>query len=148
MREREGPAEGYVRLPILAEAAAGAGRVADETELIEHVDVAETWVRRTLRANPANLRVLTARGHSMAGVIEDGDAMFVTPVTEFQDDGVYVIAVGGLLRVKRLRLRVLDQMLSIESTDGSSPETIPLSQADDALRICGKVVGAWALRKL
>ncbi|EFU5258202.1 helix-turn-helix transcriptional regulator [Salmonella enterica] len=142
------PAHGYVRLPILAEAAAGAGRDPTAAELIDHVDVAEEWVRQTLRANPNMLRVLTARGHSMTGQIEDGDAMFVAPCTDFIDDGLYVISVGGLLRVKRLRLRVLDQILSIESNDGSAPETLHLAQADDTLRICGRVIGAWSLKKL
>ncbi len=142
------PATGYVRLPILAEASAGPGADQDGFELIEHVDVAEDWVRRTLRANPNQLRVLTARGHSMAGQIEDGDAMFVEPCVQFVDDGLYVIAVGGLLRVKRLRLRVTDQVLSIESNDGSSPETLPLSHVDDTLRICGRVIGAWSLKRL
>lgn len=143
------PEPGYVRLPILAEAAAGAGRAPEtDVELIEHVDVSESWVRQTLRANPANLKVLTARGHSMAGVVEDGDALFVAPCTEFADDGLYIIAVGGLLRVKRLRLRVLDKLLSIESNDGSAPELVPLGEADDAIRVCGRVVAAWSLKKL
>lgn len=147
---RHVPATGYVRLPILAEAAAGVGRVqvTDAQELVEHVDVAEDWVRRTLRANPATLRVLTARGQSMAGVVEDGDVLFVEPCDQFRDDGIYIIAVGDLLRVKRLRVRVLEAVLSIESTDGSLPETVPLAQADDALQICGRVIAAWALRKL
>lgn len=142
------PAEGYVRLPILAEAAAGAGSDPDAYELIEHVDVAEAWVRSALRANPATLRVLTARGQSMRGVVEDGDVMFVAPVTDFRDDGIYVIAVGGLLRVKRLRLLVRDRMLSIESTDGSPAETLPLGDVGDSLRICGRVLGAWSLRRM
>ena len=142
------PAIGYVRLPILAEAGAGAGRLANAQELVEHVDVAEEWVRRSLRANPATLRLLTARGHRMRGQVEDGDVLFVDQCLQFTDDGIYIIAVGDLLRVKRLRLLVLDGALSIESNDGSAPETLPLAQVDDTLRICGRVVAAWALRKL
>jgi SOS-response transcriptional repressor LexA len=141
-------APGYVRLPILAEASAGPGRLADaQPELIEHVDVDEQWVRRTLRANPRSLRVLTARGQSMRGVIEDGDVLFVEPAERFTDDGIYVIAVGELVRVKRLRLTMLEAQLSIESTDGSPPELLPLAEADHSLRIVGRVVGAWSLRR-
>lgn len=144
-RDESGPAAGYVRLPILAEAAAGPGRA---QELIDHVDVAEDWVRRTLGASPSQLHVLTARGHSMAGLVEDGDALFVVPADRFDDDGLYIIAVGELLRIKRLRLRLLDQMLSIESNDGSPPELLPIGQADSTIRICGRVIAAWSLRKL
>lgn len=142
-------AAGYVRLPILAEASAGPGRLAHpELELVEHVDVAEDWVRRTLRANPRGLRVLTARGQSMRGVIEDGDVLFVEPSDRFTDDGIYVIAIGDLVRVKRLRLTVLEARLSIESTDGSPPEILPQAEVEQSLRILGRVVGAWSLRRL
>lgn len=142
-------AAGYVRLPILAEASAGPGRLAHaELELVEHVDVAEEWVRRTLRANPRALRVLTARGQSMRGLIEDGDVLFVEPAERFTDDGIYVISVGDLVRVKRLRLTMLNAQLSIESTDGSPAELMPLAEADHSLRILGRVVGAWSLRRL
>jgi SOS-response transcriptional repressor LexA len=142
-------ASGYVRLPVLAEAAAGPGRVAQhEIELVEHVDVSEDWVRRTLRANPRALSVLTARGHSMRGIIEDGDVLFVEPVDRFRDDGIYVIAVGDLLRVKRLRLSVLDRTLLIESNDGSPAEVIAQSQASEALQVLGRVVGAWSLKRI
>ena len=141
-------AGGYVRLPIMAEAAAGAGRNADAIELVEHVDVAESWVRQTLKANPGRLQVLTARGHSMTGLIEDGDVLFVEPCVDFREDGVYIISVEGLIRVKRLRVRIVDRMLSIESNDGSQAETVPLVEVGEAVRICGRVVGAWSLRRL
>lgn len=144
-----GISPGYVRLPILAQASAGPGRLpATDLELVEHVDVSEEWVRQTLRTNPRSLRVLTARGHSMRGVVEDGDVLFVQPAERFTDDGVYVIAVGDLLRVKRLRLLVLEARLSIESTDGSPPELIPQAEAEQVLHVCGRVVGAWSLKRL
>lgn len=144
------PAAGYVRLPVLAQAAAGPGRVAPHgfDELVEHVDVAEDWVRRTLRANPATLRVLTAKGHSMTGAIEDGDVMFVEPCLTFDRDGLYVIGIDDLLRVKRLRLRVLDRLLSIESNDGSAPETASLDDVGTRVVIHGRVVATWSLRQL
>lgn len=143
------PHDGYIRLEVMAEAAAGPGRFSpQDSEVVRHVDVLETWVRQTLRASPTQLRVLTARGHSMTGVIEDGDVLFVEPCTSFENDGLYVLTVGDLLRVKRLRLRVTDRQLSIESTDGSTPELVPLSMIDDSVRIQGRVIGAWALRRL
>jgi transcriptional regulator with XRE-family HTH domain len=142
------PPDGYVRLSVLGEAAAGAGRMAiDSAEIVPQIDVLESWIRTALRANPARLRVLTARGHSMPGVAEDGDVMFVEPCTTFETDGIYVLTVGELLRVKRLRLRLADRQISIESTDGSAPEMVPVSRLDDDIRIQGRVVGAWTLRR-
>ena len=144
----EPPADGYVRLQVLAEASAGPGRLAHfDPEVVEHVDVLDTWIRQSLRANPARLRVLTARGHSMSGVVEDGDLLFVEPCAAFETDGLYVLSVGDLLRVKRLRLRIADRQLSIESTDGSAPELVPLAAIGDSVRVQGRVVGAWTLRR-
>lgn len=140
--------DGYIRLPLMAEAAAGPGRVPIDIdgEVVRHVEVLESWIRQTLKANPKQLYVLTARGGSMRGVVEDGDVMFVEPCTDFQDDGLYVLTVGDLLRIKRLRLRVLDRQLSIESTDGSAPEVVPRNSVGDTIFIQGRVVGAWGLR--
>jgi phage repressor protein C with HTH and peptisase S24 domain len=84
----------------------------------------------------------------MRGIIEDGDVLFVEPVDRFRDDGIYVIAVGDLLRVKRLRLSVLDRTLLIESNDGSPAEVIAQSQASEALQVLGRVVGAWSLKRI
>ncbi len=141
------PPDGYVRLPVLAEAAAGAGR-ATSGELVCQVDALEAWLRQTLRTNPRTVRVLTARGHSMTGLIEDGDVMFIEPCTQFETDGLYVLSVDDLLRVKRLRLRVVDRLLSIESNDGSAPETASLEDVGTRVRIHGRVVAAWNLRRL
>lgn len=141
------PRAGYVRLPVLASASAGPGLIADVDEVVEHVEVLESWVRQTLRSNPKKLQVLTARGSSMRGQVEDGDVMFVEPCTGFERDGLYIIAVGDLLRVKRLRVLLVDERLSIESNDGSAPELLPLAEANDRLRICGQVVAAWTLTK-
>lgn len=141
------PAPGYVRLPVLAEAAAGAGRVVG-LEIVQNVDVLEEWLRLTLRTNPSVVRVMTARGHSMAGVIEDGDVMFIEPCTSFDSDGLYVLSVDDLLRVKRLRLRVLDKQLSIESTDGSSPELTSVDDVGTRVLIHGRVIACWNLRRL
>jgi len=144
------PAHGYVRIPVLTGTPGIAGRAksTDSAELVDHVDIAEEWVRRTLRTAPAAMRVLTARGQSMPGVADDGDLLFIEPCTEFRDDGIYIISTGDLLRVRRLRMQVLAATLSIESTDGSPPELVPLSIANEALHICGRVIGAWVLRRL
>jgi len=142
------PQPGYTRLPVLAQASAGPGRLAvSDPELVQHVDVLESWVRQHLRANPERLKVLTARGHSMTGVVDDGDLMFVELCEEFEVDGIYVLSVEGLVRVKRLRLRVLDKMLSIESTDGSQPELASLADVGTRILIHGRVLASWTLKR-
>ncbi|WP_180987894.1 S24 family peptidase [Alicycliphilus denitrificans] len=144
MREPKVPA-GYVRLPVLAEAAAGAGR-APLPEVVKYVDVLESFIRQRFNRNPHSLKVLTARGNSMTGDIEDGDVMFVQPTNEFTDDGIYVLTLDDLIRVKRLSVSLISGHVVIESNDGRKPEELPLREVPHRLHIQGRVIGAWSLR--
>lgn len=142
---REAPPEGYVRLPVMAEASAGPGRV-PQLEAVQPIDVLESYIRLKLNANPRNLKVLTARGGSMTGLIEDGDIMFVEPTTEFTDDGIYILTLDDLVRVKRLSVSIASGNVLIESNDGRKSEELPLREVPDRLHIQGRVLGAWSLR--
>lgn len=141
----DSPPEGYARLPVMAEASAGPGRSALQ-EVVQHVDVLETYIRQRLRANPANVKVLTARGTSMSGLIEDGDVMFVQPTNEFTDDGVYILTLDDLIRVKRLSVSITTGKVVIESNDGRAPEELPLKEVPHRLHIQGRVIGSWSLK--
>lgn len=142
---REDPPVGYVRLPVMCEASAGPGRV-PQLEAVQPIDVLESYIRKKLNANPRNLKVLTARGGSMTGVIEDGDIMFVEPTSEFTDDGIYILTLDDLIRVKRLSVSVATGNVLIESNDGRKSEELPLREVPDRLHIQGRVLGAWSLR--
>ena len=137
--------EGYVRLPVLAEAAAGHGRYPMQ-EAVQHIDVLESYIRQRLNANPRTLKVLTARGSSMTGVIEDGDIMFVQPTNEFTDDGIYILTLDDLVRVKRLSVSMATGNVLIESNDGRKAEELPLKEVPHRLHIQGRVLGSWSLR--
>jgi len=142
----ESPNAGYIRLPILAEAAAGAGAYPLD-EVVRYVDVLESYIHQCLGVNPRNVHVLTARGNSMTGEIEDGDVMFVQQAHEFTSDGIYILTVGEWMRVKRLRLMVATQVVRIESNDGSPAEEVQCSEVGETLFIQGKVVGWWSMKK-
>jgi len=142
----EAPSAGYIRLPILAQAAAGAGAYPLD-EVVQYVDVRESYIYQQLGVNPKDVCVLTARGGSMTGEIEDGDVMFVQPVQEFTRDGIYILTVGEWIRVKRLRLMVASQVIRIESNDGGPSEDAPCSEVGSTLFIQGRVLGWWSLKK-
>lgn len=138
-------AEGYARLPVLAEASAGPGRYAAQ-EVVQHVDVLESYIRQRLNTNPRNVQVLTARGSSMTGLIEDGDIMFVQPTKEFTDDGIYILTFDDLIRVKRLSISMATGNVVIESNDGRRPEELPFREVPHRLHIQGRVLGSWSLK--
>lgn len=142
---REAPPDGYVRLPVMAEASAGPGR-APLLEAVRPVDVLESYIRQKLNANPRNLEVLTARGNSMTGLIEDGDIMFVMPTKEFTEDGIYILTLDDFVRVKRLSISMASGSVVIESNDGRRAEEVPLKEASYRLHIQGRVVGSWSIR--
>jgi phage repressor protein C with HTH and peptisase S24 domain len=138
--------DGYIRLPVMAEAAAGDGRE-PLPEIVQYVDVLESYIRQRLGINPKTVNVLTARGSSMTGQIEDGDIMFVRPTNEFTDDGIYILSLDGLVRVKRLSISVTVGVVIIESNDGRQPEQLPLKEVPERLHIQGRVIAAWSLRR-
>lgn len=140
--------DGYYRLNLLnTQASAGPGCMpaSNEPETLTYIDVLGSYIRETLRSNPKKLQIITARGQSMRGVIEDGDILFVEPGNVFTSDGIYIIATGDWVRVKQLRLSVLENRVFIESTDGSK-ESISGDEMD-TLHICGRVVGSWNLKR-
>lgn len=144
------PSPGYVRLPLLStEASMGMG-VMDQPqqEVVEFLDVAEWWAAQHLPRDPKHIRVITARGDSMAGVINDGDIVFLDiRVNHYQGDGLYVFNWQGRALVKRLVPSLRSGQLQIVSANPAYPaELIGLDELD-SLHIAGKVVAWWTLRR-
>lgn len=141
--------EGYVRFPLLEGfvAAGGGGYVPDYPEVVRYVDVAEDWAEQNIRAPRSAVRVITARGDSMTGDINDGDVLFVdSRVRAFDADSLYVMNWQGRPLVKRLQLR-RDGSVIIRSTNPAyDPEVVPPGEIDQ-LYISGRVLAAWGFKK-
>lgn len=101
----KGIGNGFVMVPRYnVEASAGPGALADEENILDHMAFQEGWVRRTLRADPRKLALISAVGDSMEPTIRAGDLLLIdTGVNEVIDDAIYVIAMDGHLVVKRLQ---------------------------------------------
>ena len=141
---------GYTRFGLLdVEAAAGAGIVNSEwPEIVQQIDVSTEWASRTFGKNFSKIRVITARGDSMKGTVEDGDVLFVdSTIREYQRDGIYILAVGNNLKVKRLQQRTDGSFAVISDNKNYDTEIID-RETGESLTICGLVVAAIALKKL
>ena len=140
----------YINFEMLnVEAAAGAGSIVVEfPEVIQRVNVLESWAKAALGGDLSRIKLVSARGTSMQGTIENGDVLFVdATIRAFDGDGVYVIARGGDVQVKRLQ-RLHGDVLAIIS-DNRAYESERLAGDDaNAVTICGRVLAAWNLRKL
>ena len=144
------PRPGYVRLPLLSTEASMGNGVMDQgqVEVVEYLDVAEWWAAQHLPRDPAHIRVITARGDSMAGVINDGDVVFVDiRVNHFQGEGLYVFNWQGRALVKRLVPSIRSGQIQIVSANPAYPsETVSMDEME-SLYIAGKVVAWWTLKR-
>lgn len=139
---------GYVRFELLSvSAAAGRGLTAQMPEVLSHLLVDESWARRTFGERISRVHLITARGTSMQGTIENGDVIFVDAgIRHFDGDGIYVIARENEVQVKRLQ-RLQGGVLAIIS-DNRAYEAERLSGEEaNHLVICGRVLAAWTLNK-
>ena len=145
------PSENYVRFERLnVYPSAGTGsELIDYPEVVQEIDVLESWARQTLGiVDPNRIKIISCKGDSMTPTIRPGDIVFVdTSIRAFMAEGIYVLAWQNNLLIKRLRA-LFDNRLAIQSDNKTDYETeyVPAEQADQ-LAICGKVVGWWTLRK-
>lgn len=143
------PDDGYISFELLdIDASAGNGLVAtDHPEVIQHVNVLESWARSAIGGDLSRIKLISARGTSMQGTIENGDVLFVdASIRTFDGDGIYVITRGNDTHVKRLQ-RLHGDVLAIIS-DNRAYESERLTDEDaNAVMICGRVLAAWTLKR-
>jgi phage repressor protein C with HTH and peptisase S24 domain len=129
-----------VMLPIITQrVSAGAGQAILEDSGVE---AALPVLASLVASHPRDkLRVMEVRGDSMTGVhLFDGD--FVSFVEGLvRADGIYVIALGGDLMVKRLEWDRANQRITVHSENSRYPEPKHVAMDGFLLRIEGKVVG-------
>ncbi|WP_407058829.1 S24 family peptidase [Ralstonia syzygii subsp. celebesensis] len=143
------PDEGYVSFDLLnVEAAAGDGRnMLEFPEVVQRVNVLESWARTALGGDLSRIKLISARGTSMQGTIENGDVLFVdATVRAYDGDGIYVIARGGDVQVKRLQ-KLHGDVLAIISDNRAYESERLMGEDADAVVVCGRVLAAWSLRK-
>ena len=143
----DGPSDDHIRFERLdVIASLGDGYVNNETaEVVDYVHVDKAWAREKLGGNLSRIQVITARGDSMQGTIEDGDVLFVdTSVRWFEGEGVYLLSFADGLKAKRLQASVGGGLLVISDNPLYQTETVEGDKLEK-LTICGRVRGAWHL---
>ena len=144
------PGARYVYLPLYdLRAAAGTGSVVDDGE--HQVDVLafkEDWIRRELRATPADLRLIYVEGDSMEPDLRAGDIVLVDHTdTVGRREGIYVIRMDGSLLVKQLQ-RLPGGVVKLTSRNSAyEPFTVPAERLEEhnGVAVIGRVV--WACRR-
>ena len=140
---------GYIRFPLMDDfvAAGSEGYAPDYPEVVEYIDVSEEWAKRNIHASHAYVHVITARGDSMQGDLDDGDILFVDCSERyFRSDAIYVLNWQGRPLVKRLQAR-MDGSIVIKSTNPAYDSEIVSAEEVDNIYISGRVISALKYRK-
>ena len=101
--------DGHVSIPRYdIQASAGHGAFADGQEVADHLTVSRQWLNHYV-SSAVHVVVIEARGDSMEPTVRHGDLLMVEMGVDRENvagGGVFVIAVAGMIMVKRLRMGV------------------------------------------
>ena len=117
----------------------GDGYMNDHVEIRGGLAFKRDWLAR-MNIEPGQASVIYARGDSMTPTLSDGEVMLIDGrLIEPQSGKVYVIAVDGDLRVKRLFKRPAGWVLVSDNQDKARYPDEPLASLGE-IRVIGRVV--------
>ena len=127
---------------------AGYGSISDEINMTkDYMAFLKEWIFKNVHVSAESLVLFTVNGDSMdspTSQIKDGGLVLVDKsITEFKNDGVYVIALDDALYVKRLQI-LPGRRLKVKS-DNLNYDPFEVSLYTDNFHIVGKVIWAGAL---
>ncbi|MCX2788383.1 LexA family transcriptional regulator [Vibrio sp. Sgm 5] len=124
-------------------ASAGGGSFIDTENETDTLNVSKQWLRQK-RLMHKKLCIIEAKGNSMEPFIHDGDDLFVNLIEEPQwkpFDGVYVIRLDELLKVKRLEYCIMrDGYRVVSDNTDYAEEFVTRNDIDERLKVIGEVV--------
>ena len=127
---------------------AGYGSISDEINMTkDYMAFLKEWIFKNVHVSAESLVLFTVNGDSMdspTSQIKDGGLILVDKsITEFKNDGVYVIALDDALYGKRLQI-LPGRKLKVKS-DNLNYDPFEVSLDTDNFHIVGKVIWAGAL---
>lgn len=139
--------EDYVAVPVYdARASAGPGALnVDNPQPLHHHMFRHQWLSTLSISGAAGLSVLRVTGDSMWETLHDGDHVLVdTGVNQARRDGLFVIAWGDELMVKRVSVDPRNGLLTVAS-DNERYQTYTDVNPDE-IRVIGRVL--WLGRNI
>lgn len=129
-------ADDYLKIPVYdIDAAAGHGCHNEFEVIIDEIWLSPEWVHsQGLYAK--NLYCVRVRGDSMATTLMPGDKVLIN-TAKVQGDGVFLLRIGGALRLKRLQWMVDGRIRLISDNPAYEPESINPSDMGEAFQILG-----------
>jgi phage repressor protein C with HTH and peptisase S24 domain len=131
----------YALVPRVAVSlSAGNGHLVDQEQHLPPLAFRREWLDSKCVTSKKNLRVLDVSGDSMEPYLQDQDVVLIdTGQIEIKDNGVYAIAYGSELRIKRLSRR-FDGGLKIRSDNPAYPDEELNPEQAGYIRVIGKML--------
>ncbi|WP_245636597.1 S24 family peptidase [Eikenella longinqua] len=132
----------------LVAVSAGHGAWADDIPPKSTLAFRRDWLEAFVTTDFNNLSVVMVKGDSMAGVLNDKDAILVDHSRTEASDGLYALRIGNEIFVKRVQ-RLPHALLVTSENPQYKPFEVPLQNgdsSDSSVSIIGKVV--WLGRAL
>lgn len=127
-------------------AAAGHGASTEGEKPVFSMAFRKYWIEHYLRAGPKDLSVLSVKGDSMEGVLNDRDVILVNHAENEPGTGLFVLRMDGDLIVKRVQ-RLPGGRLEVKSANEAySPFEVDLNKPSGDFAIIGRVV--WYGRQI
>lgn len=133
--------EEFVFIPRYnVKAAAGHGQAITDEAPKHTMAFRRYWIENYLHAKPADLSVLSVRGDSLQGVLNDRDVILIDRSQTSGAAGLYVLRIDGDVIVKTLQ-RLPDGILEVSSANPAyKPFTVNMAKAPADFAIIGRVV--------
>ncbi|OSI12064.1 S24 family peptidase [Neisseria canis] len=121
------------------EAAAGHGRFVENETPSFTMAFRRYWLENYITRDVKQLSVISVKGDSMEGVLNDGDTILVNHSYTTPRDGLYVLRINENLLVKRLQLMPGNIVRVISANEAYPTFEIHLQNMVDDVAIVGRV---------
>ena len=121
------------------QAAAGQGYLVEEETPRFSVAFRRYGIENYITRDIQKLSVISVRGDSMAGVLNDGDTILINHSHTVPRDGLYVLRINNNLLVKRLQLMPAGMINVISANEAYPTFEINLNNMTDDVAIIGRV---------
>ncbi|MDO4878836.1 MAG: helix-turn-helix transcriptional regulator [Neisseria sp.] len=141
------PEEGeFVYVPRYdVQASAGHGRFVENDAPVSTVPFRRDWLEANI-GDIDKLSVISVKGDSMEGVLNDGDTILVNHARNTPRDGLYVLRINDNLLVKRLQIMPGNIINVISANEAYPAFEIDLNRLTDDVAVIGRV--EWFGRRL
>ncbi|WP_239689402.1 XRE family transcriptional regulator [Aquitalea pelogenes] len=127
-------------------AAAGHGAAVAGEKPMFSMSFRRYWIDNFLRIDPKDLSVLSVKGDSMEGVLNDRDVILVNHADTSPTTGLYVLRIEGDLLVKRVQKLIGGRLKILSANESYEPFEVDLNNPGGDFAVVGRVV--WFGRQL